>query len=154
MLYFVVRGGNEHTWHVGGRIPQLDAGSITEVHADGHELEHLRKEFKGYINIVADARSYTWHDAGARLVYRVLRQEEQKKDEASYTFRVVAEINGLEITEALVLAPTNIDAVEHFRAHLGATWQVESAPELGNPVDWHYEVEKIEFTNRISVRLP
>jgi hypothetical protein len=64
MLYFCC-GDIEKTWHVGNPKPSLQ--SCSEVQADGHELEHIKKCFS---NIpIALCSVVVWKGAFAQFIY-------------------------------------------------------------------------------------
>ena len=66
MLYFVDYKGVEVTWYIGRPKPLCN--SCTEVQADGHELEKIRRNFQN-LPIPAHQAVVTWKGDLAQFIY-------------------------------------------------------------------------------------
>lgn len=67
MLYIVDKSGNEFGWHVGNRVPIIDASKIDYIQADGDELEYVRRLFPALT--CAGKLVVRFSEEFARLVY-------------------------------------------------------------------------------------
>jgi hypothetical protein len=83
-MYAVLSDGQEIQWHVGEDVkeiwqphnPKLPRRVVVELQADGHELEHVLKNFSNIpirmVNRVPH-RSMIWFGDHARFIYHNLR---------------------------------------------------------------------------------
>lgn len=69
MLYFVTNS-REYTWRTGSKLPVIEE-TITEVQADGYELECIRLKFSGAITDT-QGPAQTWRDIEARVIYLLM----------------------------------------------------------------------------------
>ena len=73
MLYFVTDNGRAHSWHVGTLVTgKVDPQKVTEVQADGDELEFIVKlfavNFEITIPMVVTARILNWYGDIAKTI--------------------------------------------------------------------------------------
>ena len=57
----------EITWNVGQRYPVLDNSQVTQVQADGHELERILHSFSG-LPICAEVKVCNWWGDHAKFI--------------------------------------------------------------------------------------
>lgn len=69
MLY-IVSAGKEYTWHLGNKC-SLPVSTVTEIQADGDELEWIRSSFTGLPNY-SDARVLNWYGDHAKFIANCL----------------------------------------------------------------------------------
>jgi len=75
MLYIVRENGDTHDWHVGetkpARNPSIGSEpfmDVCEIQADGHELEHIRKNFSN-LPMCGHKAVVTWKWGWAQFIY-------------------------------------------------------------------------------------
>lgn len=69
MLYIISNHGEgEFSWHVGSPIPNVPVEKVTEVQADGDELEYLRSLF-GTSIAMPNTGVANWYGDWARTIY-------------------------------------------------------------------------------------
>ena len=73
MLYIIHNNGVEINWHVGQKTNEinLSARSVTEIQADGHELEYIHDKIKN-IPFVNHQRVINWFGDHAKFIIRNL----------------------------------------------------------------------------------
>lgn len=70
-MIYVITGNKEYIWNLGNKL-DIPISNVTEIQADGDELEWIRDSFTGipdYIN----ARVLNWYDDDAKFIANCLR---------------------------------------------------------------------------------
>lgn len=65
-MMYITSGRDVKIWRVGEKSPEITPRNVTEIQADGHELDHIRRFCT--LSNESNRRVVSWFDSDAKFI--------------------------------------------------------------------------------------